>query len=42
MSILRTFRTAFTYEIAETSLDELITRMANINHPSLAMSSLPN
>ena len=42
MSILRTFRTAFTYEIAATSLDELITRMAYMNRPALALSSLAN
>ncbi len=42
MSILRTFRTAFTYEIAETSLDALITRMANTNRPSLAMNTTSN
>ena len=39
MSILRTFRTAFTKEIAETSLDELITRITLSNQPSLAMNS---
>ena len=42
MSILRTFRTAFTYEIAETSLDALIARLANMNRPSLAMNAIPN
>lgn len=42
MSILRTFRTAFKYEIAETSLDELITRMAYMNRPTLAMNSVAN
>ncbi len=39
MSILRTFRTAFTKEIAETSLDELIERMTLANEPSLAMNT---
>ncbi len=42
MSILRTFRTAFTYEIAETSLDELIERIANTNRPSLALHTASN
>ncbi len=40
MSILKTFRTAFTYEIAETSLDELIERIANTNRPALALNTL--
>ena len=39
MSILRTFRTAFTKEIAETSLDELIERMTVANQPALALNS---
>ena len=39
MSILRTFRTAFTKEIAETSLDELIERITLANQPSLAMNT---
>ncbi len=39
MSILKTFRIAFTYEIAETSLEELIERIANTNRPSLAMNT---
>ena len=39
MSILRTFRTAFTKEIAETSLDELIERMTLVNQPALALNS---
>lgn len=42
MSILKTFRTAFTYEIAETSLDELIERIANTNRPSLALNTASN
>lgn len=42
MSILKTFRTAFTYEIAETSLDELIERIANTNRPSLALNTALN
>ena len=42
MSILKTFRTAFTYEIAETSLDELIERIANTNRPSLALNTAAN
>lgn len=37
MSILKTFRTAFTQEIAETSLEELIERITLVNQPSLAM-----
>ncbi len=39
MSILRTFRTAFTYEIAETSLDALIQRIANTNRHTLVMNT---
>ncbi len=38
MSILKTFRTAFTQEIAETSLAELIERITLVNQPSLAMN----
>ncbi len=38
MSILRTFRTAFTKEIAETSLDDLIERITLANQPSIAMN----
>ena len=37
ISILKTFRTAFTYEISETSLDELIERISNSNRNKLAM-----
>ena len=40
MSILRTYRTAFTQEIAETSLDELIQRITLSNQPSLAMNTI--
>jgi phospholipid transport system substrate-binding protein len=40
MSILKTFRTAFTREIAETSLVDLIERITLVNQPSLAMNSL--
>ncbi len=40
MSILRTFRTAFTKEIAETSLDQLIARIKLSNQPSLAFNSI--
>ncbi|MEM7401197.1 MAG: ABC transporter substrate-binding protein [Pseudomonadota bacterium] len=39
MSILKTFRTAFTKEIAETSLDQLIARIAISNQPSLAWNT---
>ncbi len=39
MSILKTFRTAFTKEIAETSLAELIERITLVNQPSLAMNT---
>ena len=39
MSILKTFRTAFTKEIAETSLDQLITRITLSNQPSLALNA---
>lgn len=42
MSMLRVFRTVFTYEIADTSLEELIERMANNNRPALAMNTLSN
>jgi len=38
MSILKTFRTSFTTEIAETSLTELIERITLVNQPTLAMS----
>ena len=40
MSILKTFRTAFAQEIAETSLDELIERITLVNQPSLAMNTV--
>lgn len=40
MSILKTFRTAFAQEIAETSLDELIERITLVNQPSLAMNAV--
>ncbi|MGH1536468.1 MAG: MlaC/ttg2D family ABC transporter substrate-binding protein [Gammaproteobacteria bacterium] len=39
MSILKTFRTAFTQEIAETSLSELIERITLVNQPALAMNT---
>ena len=39
MSILKTFRTAFTKEIAETSLDQLIARISLSNQPSLALNT---
>jgi len=39
MSILKTFRTAFTQEIAETSLTALIERITLLNQPALAMNS---
>lgn len=39
MSILKTFRTAFTKEIAETSLDQLIARITISNQPSLAWNT---
>jgi len=42
MSMLKAFRTVFTYEIADTSLEELIERMANTNRPALAMNTLSN
>jgi len=42
MSMLKAFRTVFTYEIADTSLEELIERMANNNRPALAMNTLSN
>lgn len=38
ISILRTFRTAFAYEISETSLDDLIERISNSNRNELAMN----
>ncbi|NNC66790.1 MAG: ABC transporter substrate-binding protein [Gammaproteobacteria bacterium] len=40
MSILKTFRTVFSQEIAETSLDELIQRITLVNQPSLAMNAI--
>lgn len=40
MSILKTFRTVFAQEIAETSLDELIQRITLVNQPSLAMNAI--
>lgn len=40
ISILKTFRTAFTQEIAETSLQELIERITLVNQPSLALNTL--
>ena len=39
VSILKTFRTAFTQEIAETSLVELIERITLVNQPTLALST---
>ena len=42
MSMLKAFRTVFTYEIADTSLEELIERMANNNRPALVMNTLSN
>jgi len=39
LSILKTFRTAFTKEIAETSLEELIERITLVNQPSLALNT---
>ena len=42
MSILKTFRTVFTYEIAETSLEALIERIANTNRPALALNTASN
>ena len=39
MSILKTFRTAFTEEIAETSLEELLERITRANEPSLALNT---
>lgn len=39
MSILKTFRTAFTQEIAETSLAALIERLTLANEPALAMNT---
>ncbi len=39
MSILRTFRTAFTKEISETSLDQLIARIKLSNQPSIAFNT---
>ena len=38
MSILKTFRTVFTKEIADTSLEALIERITLVNQPSLAMN----
>jgi len=38
VSILRTFKTAFNYEISETSLDELIERISISNLNALAMN----
>lgn len=40
MSILKTFRTVFSQEIAETSLDDLIERITLVNQPSLAMNAV--
>lgn len=37
ISVLKMFRTIYTYEIALTSLEELIERLTNENQPSLAM-----
>ena len=39
MSILRTYRTAFTKEISETSLDQLIARIKLSNQPSFAYNT---
>jgi len=39
MSILKTFRTAFSQEIAETSLEELLERISLVNEPSLAFNT---
>lgn len=39
MSILKTFRTAFSKEIAETSLAELIQRITLVNQPAIAMNT---
>lgn len=38
LSILKMFRYSFTYEIAQTSLDDLIQRIASTNRPALAMN----
>lgn len=38
ISILKTFRTVFTKEIADTSLEALIERITLVNQPSLAMN----
>ena len=38
MSILKTFRTAFSQEIAETSLTALIDRITLVNQPAIAMN----
>ena len=38
LSILKTFRAAFAFEIAHSSLDKLIQRIANTNSPALAMN----
>jgi len=40
MSILKTFRTAFSQEIAETSLAALIERITLLNQPAFAMNSV--
>jgi phospholipid transport system substrate-binding protein len=40
MSILKTFRTAFTQEIAETSLTALIERITLVNQPTIAMNTM--
>ena len=39
MSILKTFRTVFTKEIAETSLEALIERITLVNQHSFAMNT---
>jgi phospholipid transport system substrate-binding protein len=39
MSILKTFRTAFSQEIAETSLSALIDRITLVNQPAIAMNT---
>ena len=39
VSILKTFRTAYTQEIAETSLAELIERITLVNQPALALNT---
>ncbi len=40
ISILKTFRTAFTKEISETSLADLIERITLVNQPALAMNDI--